>query len=98
MCYNGTCMSPIYLEMVIMVLDVTGIELTPGNNCEDCLGNGRCFDKDGIPIECCCDECNYMWCCFVMNGLDNCSSCNDILCPRKKDKIEQPISVYRIKI
>ena len=38
-----------------MILDVTGIELTPGNGGEYCLGNGECMDEKGEWIECCCD-------------------------------------------
>ena len=45
------------------IIDVTGVELTPGNM-EECLGNGRHFDSDGNPIECCCDECDYFLLCF----------------------------------
>ena len=39
------------------VIDVTGIELTPGEPTV-CLGN----EKQGF--ECCCDECNYLIRCF----------------------------------
>ena len=39
------------------VMDVTGIELTPGNPAV-CLGNG----EQGF--ECCCDECDYFLQCF----------------------------------
>ena len=39
------------------VIDITGIELTPGDY-DACLGNG----KQGF--ECCCDECNYYLLCF----------------------------------
>ena len=39
------------------VIDITGIELTPGNPTV-CLGNG----EQGL--ECCCDECNYYLLCF----------------------------------
>jgi len=42
-----------------MIIDVTGTELTPGNQGKDCLGNGK---HEGI--ECCCDECSYMLCCY----------------------------------
>ena len=38
-------------------IDVTGVELTPGEP-SVCLGNG----EQGF--ECCCDECNYFLCCF----------------------------------
>ena len=39
------------------VIDVTGIELTPGEPAV-CLGNG----EQGF--ECCCDECDYYLICF----------------------------------
>ena len=39
------------------VIDVTGIELTPGGPTV-CLGNG----EQGF--ECCCDECDYFLLCF----------------------------------
>lgn len=47
-----------------MIIDVTGVELTPGNGGKDCKGNGMHKDKDGNIIECCCDECDYMVLCF----------------------------------
>ena len=39
------------------VIDVTGVELTPGEP-SVCLGNG----EQGF--ECCCDECDYFLLCF----------------------------------
>lgn len=39
------------------VIDITGIELTPGEP-DVCLGNG----EQGF--ECCCDECDYYLLCF----------------------------------
>ena len=39
------------------VIDITGIELTPGEPTV-CLGNG----EQGF--ECCCDECDYFLRCF----------------------------------
>ena len=39
------------------VIDITGIELTPGEP-DVCLGNG----EQGF--ECCCDECDYYLICF----------------------------------
>ena len=36
-----------------MIIDVTGIELIPGNNGEDCPGNGEHIDNNGKVIECC---------------------------------------------
>ena len=66
-----------------MIIDITGIELTPGNGGLDCLGNGDHFYENGTPIECCCDECSYMICCLQMNNFNECDNCNDKLCPRK---------------
>ena len=40
------------------VIDITGIELTPGEPTV-CLGNG----EQGF--ECCCDECDYYLLCFT---------------------------------
>ena len=62
-----------------MIIDVTGIELTPGNGGAGCLGNGNHFDKNGKRIECLCDECDYMMCCFMMNDFGKCSLCDDTL-------------------
>lgn len=42
-----------------MIIDITGIILTPGNEVNNCLGNGEHKDKNGNLIECCCDECDY---------------------------------------
>ena len=39
------------------VIDITGIELTPGE-CDICLGNG----EQGF--DCCCDECDYLGLCY----------------------------------
>ena len=46
------------------VIDVTGIELTPGEP-DVCLGNG----EQGF--ECCCDECEYYLSCFSEFDLKN---------------------------
>lgn len=45
------------------VIDITGVELTPGKP-DECLGNGEQIDENGEPIECCCDECDYFLACF----------------------------------
>lgn len=45
------------------VIDVTGVELTPGEPAV-CLGNGQ------QGFECCCDECDYLMLCFP-NWLTN---------------------------
>lgn len=47
-----------------MIIDVTGTILTPGNGGKDCLGNGEHTDENGLPIECCCDECEFYLVCF----------------------------------
>lgn len=69
-----------------MIIDVTGIELTPGNGGLECLGNGEHFDEFGERIECCCDECDYMMCCFYMENLNECKNCNDRFCPHALNK------------
>lgn len=66
-----------------MIIDITGIELTPGNNGKDCKGNGEHFDEQGNLIECCCDECDYLLCCTSDNV--DCNGCTDIDCPRKTE-------------
>lgn len=47
-----------------MIIDITGIILTPGNEGNNCLGNEEHKDKNGNLIECCCDECDYYLECF----------------------------------
>ena len=39
------------------VIDITGVELTPGKPTV-CLGNGE------LGFDCCCDECDYFLLCF----------------------------------
>ena len=51
-----------------MIIDVTGIILMPGNQGKDCPGNGA-----NPAIECCCDECDYMLCCFDTEHPDQCN-------------------------
>ncbi len=63
-----------------MIIDITGIVLTPGNNGENCLGNGKHFDEDGNPIEACCDECDYAICCLK----DECELCERKICVNDK--------------
>ncbi len=55
-----------------MIIDVTGIVLTPGNGGEKCLGNGKHYDN-GEMIECCCDECDYLMCCVYPCDCNNCN-------------------------
>ncbi len=62
-----------------MIIDITGIELIPGNGGKDCPGNG----ENGN--ECCCDECNYMCCCFDLRRKHDCSECVHTECPRNKN-------------
>jgi len=57
-----------------MIVDITGTILLPGNGDKDCPGNGSAG-------ECCCDECDYMICCFG-NEESSCHGCNDPSCPR----------------
>lgn len=47
-----------------MITDVTGVPLTPGNEGEYCLGNGKHKDVFGDLIDCCCDECDWFLECF----------------------------------
>lgn len=47
-----------------MIIDVTGIILTPCSGGKECLGNGEHTDENGNLIECCCDECDYYLECF----------------------------------
>ena len=65
-----------------MIMDVTGVELTPGKGGVDCLGNGRHVGADGAPIPCCCDECDYLMCCC---GMCDCAECDDEECPRTQN-------------
>jgi len=37
-----------------MIMDITGIELTPGDNGEKCKGNGKYIDEEGKEI---CKKC-----------------------------------------
>lgn len=67
-----------------MIIDETGIILTPGNMGKDCLGNGEHFDDNGNLIECACDECNYFMCCINKTEEEKCLNCDDINCPNNK--------------
>ena len=71
-------------RLLYMIIDVTGIALTPGNSGKLCKGNGKYTDKNGVTLECCCDECDYAICCFVMNSYDDCNNCFDTLCPHSQ--------------
>ena len=60
-----------------MILDDSGVILTPGNSGNDCAGNGSYAD-----IECCCDECDYLQCCLNKQQAIKCNICSDKNCPR----------------
>ena len=57
-----------------MIVDITGVVLIPGNYGRDCPGNGETG-------ECCCDECDYLLCCFGGEA-PSCEQCRDRDCPR----------------
>lgn len=65
-----------------MIIDVTGIELIPGNFGKNCPGNGRHRNIKGKLLECCCDECGYMLCCLNKEWKKECATCTDTNCPR----------------
>ncbi len=68
-----------------MIIHPTGVELIPGNQGEDCPGNGKQTDENGNLIERCCDECDYAMCCLIpFHG--RCKYCFDEKCPRAERK------------
>ena len=67
-----------------MIIDITGIELTPGRGGRYCLGNGDHYDRYGNWMGCCCDECDYLVCCTDMKGRKECKTCEDLFCPFAK--------------
>ena len=66
-----------------MIIDITGIELVPGNCGNDCWGNGNHYNENGEPIECCCDECDYMMCCMENYDYSLCKDCCNLDCPNR---------------
>ena len=64
-----------------MILDSDGIELLPGNGGRECPGNGKSWGEKGKRIECRCDECDYLYCCTVMQKREECRNCDDKNCP-----------------
>lgn len=64
-----------------MIFDVTGVELIPGNHGKHCPGNGLNYDEFDLPIECCCDECDYFLCCYGPMTDQECLHCTDTHCP-----------------
>ena len=71
-----------------MIIDITGTVLTPGNGGRDCLGNGQHMDMLGNPVECCCDECDYMLCCLETHNSDACKTCGDFQCPNARNNFD----------
>lgn len=67
-----------------MIVDITGIILTPGNGGADCPGNGIHFDNNGNRIECCCDECDDLPCCVDIKWSEKCGACSSLNCPKHK--------------
>ena len=67
-----------------MIIDITGVVLTPGNFGNECMGNGNHYDLNGFPIACCCDECDYFICCTDPQWEQQCKICADPDCPRHK--------------
>ncbi len=52
------------LNIKNLIIDPTGVILTPGNGGKDCKGNGEHTNWLGKPIECCCDECGFYLLCL----------------------------------
>lgn len=59
-----------------MIIDITGVELIPGEQGRNCPGNG-----ENPHIACCCNECDYMICCLDNHKMQECLTCNDPDCP-----------------
>jgi len=75
-----------------MIIDKpTGIELIPGNGGKDCPGNG----ENGNEI--CCDECDYMCCCFHLRGIHDCNECVHLECPRNQNIALRLETIEKIK-
>ncbi len=73
-----------------MIIDVTGIELTPGNDGKDCLGNGSHYDENGELIECCCDKCEFLLCCVSeYHNPEHCESCYYTECKYRDKKYKR---------
>ena len=72
---------PFAKELSGMIVDISGIEITPGNGGENCRGNGTYSDEQGRLIECCCEECDYASCCASTDFPRICVGCEDMLCP-----------------
>ena len=73
-----------------MIIDITGIVLTPGNGGKDCLGNGMHVDENGNRTEWCCDECDYAICCYEPELFAACcEDCDDLDCPHSPQSVEK---------
>ena len=72
-----------------MIIDITGVELIPGNGGKHCKGNGLFVDSSGKIIECCCEECDYLLCCMGSHDSKKCEECLDRKCPNVKVKIQE---------
>lgn len=59
-----------------MILDVTGTVLIPEKNGAKCPGNG-----ENPQIECCCADCDYLYCCTGAAEAPFCETCRDPYCP-----------------
>ncbi len=66
-----------------MIIDCTGVVLTPGNNGEGCLGDGEHYDENGELIEICCENCDYFLCRYPDERIIkiSCKDCVDTNCP-----------------
>ncbi len=62
-----------------MIRDITGTILLPGNEGNDCPGNG-----ENAGVECCCDECDYLLCCLDDHNEDLYLTCRDEDRPHKE--------------
>lgn len=72
-----------------MIIDITGTALIPGNSGADCPGNGRHTGSGGDLIECCCEECDYMICCYADRLKSPCETCPDENCPHAPHSMRQ---------
>lgn len=64
-----------------IIIDSSGVILTPCNKGQNCRGNGFGKNSFGFSIECCCDECGYALCCTDDHTVEDCVSCTAYECP-----------------
>lgn len=67
-----------------MIIDVTGIELIPGEKGIHCPGNGTHKNSQGELLPCCCEECAYFLCCSEDHPKMECKTYQDKDCPRAR--------------